>query len=455
MSDMENKVLIVIDTLSALHLPIHGYERDTAPFLTELAKEGTYFNFGYSTAPWTVPSHASIFSGLLPKDHRTHTGNKIFDSDSFVENLNEKGYDTIGFSNNELISEELGFSKGFNEFKNVTQSDIWEERSMNALNQVNLRDEQGKYNSRREKYSDFLKISFKEKDLRSVFGALKYILDSKRRGGRYKNFYNDSGAAVTNKNIKEKLKDQGDNFFLFVNYVEPHLPFAPPKNYAKEWLDNPDKSLINHLEHYEEHIGEDYWWEETSEETNRTFRALYDAEIKYIDSKVKELYDWITSNFENTAFYITSDHGELIGEHGLHGHQIGIWEENIRVPVIISGNEVDDREINRNFSLRKLGKLIQGAEIEDTVTNEVYSEYYGLSGINEPSDYEEDKQKYLTNTSKSIVSRRQSLVENTDLEDVTFTSHKNGRKDPEITQEKKLRQKIKQKFNDITEGLDF
>ncbi len=454
-TDGKNIVLIVIDTLSAQHLQTYGYERETAPFLDELAENNTYFDFAYSTAPWTVPSHASIFSGQLPKDHGTHTQRKFFDADSFVEDLEEEGYTTIAFSNNDLVSEELGYDTGFQDFTNVTQAEMWENMGLETLKEVNQRDQEGEYSSTKEKYLDFLKLSAKQPDIKSVLGAGKYLIDSKRKGGRHKNFYRDKGAEVTNQKIKKRLKDQEDDFFLFINFMEPHHPFAPPLENAEKFLDKPEQAMLNHLEHYEEHSGDDYWWTETSEKMNEQFRGLYDAEINYIDSKIEQLYNWINSEFEDTVFYIVSDHGECVGDYGLHGHQCGIWEKTIRVPAIIAGPDVEDREVEQNFSLQNLGELIQGEKIENVVQEDIYAEYHGLNGLKNPEKYSKEEQKYLKNTSQTAINQREALVENTDLEDVTFTSHKNGRKDPEITQEKKLRQKIKQKFNDITEGLDF
>lgn len=451
----QNIVLTVIDTLSAQHLPFHGYDRNTAPFLTDLAEKNTYFNYSYSTAPWTVPSHASIFSGELPKDHGTHTQRKKFDSNSFVEDLRDEGYTTLAFSNNDLVCDDLGYSKGFDEFTNVTQAEMWEHKGMETLKQVNLRSAEGEYDSSKEKYLDVLKTSVKKADLKSIYGAAKYFLDAKRPGGRHRNFYEDNGAKVTNELVKERLENQEDNFFMFLNFMEPHHPFAPPRDHAEKWIDDPDKAMLRHLKHYEEHGGDDYWWTGTSEEMDEEFRSLYDAEISYIDSKIKELYEWITSEFENTVFYIVSDHGECVGDYGIHGHQCGIWEKTIRVPTIVSGPEIEQKEIDQTFSLANLGDLIKGEQITKITGQDVFAEYYGLDGLKNPEKYSEEEQKFLKNTSKSVIEEREGLVENTHLEDVTFKSHEDGKNDEDIKDQDALREKIKQKFNDITEGIDF
>jgi arylsulfatase A-like enzyme len=451
----QNIVLIVIDTLSAQHLPFHGYDRNTTPFLTDLAEKNTYFNYSYSTAPWTVPSHASIFSGQLPKDHGTHTQRKKFDSNSFVGDLRDEGYTTLAFSNNDLVCDELGYAKGFDEFTNVTQAQLWEYKGMETLKEVNLKNAAGDYDSPKDKYLDVLKKTVKKADLKSIYGAGKYLFASKKPGGRQKNFYYDNGAKITNRLVKERLENQEDKFFMFINFMEPHHPFAPPRKYAEKWLENPDEALLRHLKHYEEHGGDDYWWTETSEELDEEFRSLYDAEISYIDSRIEELHELITSKFENTVFYIVSDHGECVGDYGMHGHQCGIWEKTIRVPTIISGPEIEQREINRTFSLANIGDLIKGEEVNDVTGHDIFAEYYGLDGLKDPEKYSKEEQKFLKNTSKSVIKEREGLVKNTHLEDVKFTSKADGRKDDRIENEKTLREKIEKKFRDLTEGIDF
>jgi arylsulfatase A-like enzyme len=449
----KNIVLIVIDTLSAQNLPIHGYDRETAPFMTELAEQNTYFNYVYSNAPWTVPSHASLFSGDLPKDHGTHTHRKYFDSNSFVEELQEE-YTTIAFSNNDLVSEPLGFDKGFDKFTEMTQAEMWEEKEMESLKKANEKDEKGEYSSRKEKYLDVLKMSTKNLDIKSIKGAAKYMLADKKEGGRHLNFYQDKGAHVTNKKVVERLKDEEDQFFLFINYMEPHHPFAPPIKYAENWLEKPREAILSHLEHYEEHSGDDYWWTETTEKMDKEFTALYDAEIRYIDQKIREIHNKITEEHEDTVFIITSDHGECTGEYGMHGHQCGIWEKTIRVPAIIAGPGIEDQEIDENLSINNLHKIIKGSTIEETVNEEAYAEYHGLDGLKNPENYSEQEQKWIKNKSKAAIKNREGLVENSLLNNVEIGPNTKNQ-NREVIINEKLQILIEKKFGSFLEDLDF
>lgn len=127
-----NVVLVVIDTLRADHLPAYGYAKDTAPFISDLAKRGTVFDRAVATSSWTAPSTASIHTSLHPIQHGVLTGifavqdmqrtnsvlemNRIpSDVETLAEVLGKEGYQTFGVSDNLNICKEEGFDQGFDE----------------------------------------------------------------------------------------------------------------------------------------------------------------------------------------------------------------------------------------------------------------------------------------------------------------------------------------------------
>jgi arylsulfatase A-like enzyme len=112
---MKNIVLLVVDTLRAKD--IRGDEA-VAPFLSSMMEEGDNIENYYATAPWTAPSHASIFTGLMPSEHGTTSKDPTFESkNNLVYLLKEKGYYTKAISDNYLVSSSLGFSEEFDEFQ--------------------------------------------------------------------------------------------------------------------------------------------------------------------------------------------------------------------------------------------------------------------------------------------------------------------------------------------------
>ena len=108
---LPNVVLIVMDTVRADHLSCYGYHRDTSPNIDQIASEGILYRHTYSSSPWTLPAHASLFSGLYPSRHAAHHEHQFLDSAviTWAEILEKHGYRTGGFSMNPHISREKGF----------------------------------------------------------------------------------------------------------------------------------------------------------------------------------------------------------------------------------------------------------------------------------------------------------------------------------------------------------
>jgi arylsulfatase A-like enzyme len=134
--DGKNIVLIVVDTLRVDHLQIGGYHKDTAPFLTSLAKQGVIFANAYSAASWTAPAMASMFTSVYPDHHGVTTGLHFFTKDidptgeaeaiglnripemaiTLPEVMQKAGYRTFGIADNPNICNEMGFTRGFDKF---------------------------------------------------------------------------------------------------------------------------------------------------------------------------------------------------------------------------------------------------------------------------------------------------------------------------------------------------
>jgi choline-sulfatase len=135
-----NVVVIVIDTLRADHLPLYGYEKDTAPFLSALAADSVVFTAAESTSAWTAPATASLFTSLYPFQHDVVTGFMVAQSlqgqpevieldrlpdevTTLPEVMKAAGYSTFGLTANINIGEPMGFARGFDRFRNYTQDE--------------------------------------------------------------------------------------------------------------------------------------------------------------------------------------------------------------------------------------------------------------------------------------------------------------------------------------------
>lgn len=131
----KNIVLIVVDALRADRLGFMGYRRETSPNLDRAAADGFVFKDFYSQSGWTMPSVASIFTGMLPAFHRVENYQDVLGDDeaTLAEMLKTHGYKTVGFSANSIISKEAGFAQGFDLWKNIEYDDCIARRAESYL----------------------------------------------------------------------------------------------------------------------------------------------------------------------------------------------------------------------------------------------------------------------------------------------------------------------------------
>lgn len=292
-----NIILISIDTLRADHLSCYGYKRLTTPNLDHLAEEGVLFTNAYSTAVWTPPAHASMLTGLYPKDHGVvHQNSLRNEVPTIATLLRNHGYQTAGFANNSQVGELVGLNQGFDDFY-----EVWRGLSKKQI-------------------------------------LKRLIYHSKRIGG-----YIDDGASLTNKlvfNWLDKRWNEDKPFYLFIHYIEAHNPLKAPKPFkykfltkdireqvdmAKIWkvANNPLICLTDELKLNETEI--------------EALHCLYDEEINYVDSKIGELTDFLVQKklINKTILIITADHGEHFGEHGFYSHIASLYEPVVHIPFIL------------------------------------------------------------------------------------------------------------------------
>lgn len=301
-----NVVLIVMDTTAASHLSLHGYPRPTSPHLERIAAEGTVFLRAFSSAPWTLPSHASLFTGLYPLQHGASFEHPHLNQGTLTlaEILRRRGYRTVGFSNNAWVGDNTGLHDGFLSFTKVM---TWNQDS-------------DAYTLRTSTWtSSGYQHSMETKTLTSAL--------------------EDSGAALTNQLIREEL--HGHDFhrqplFLFVNFLEPHLPYRPPGDFARRMFDNEDTEKRARQVRQDVHAHET-GFAPMSEEQFALLRGLYDGEVAYVDHQVGELLTFLEELgiLDNTLLVITADHGEQIGDHGFLGHNLNVYDDLLHVPLVV------------------------------------------------------------------------------------------------------------------------
>lgn len=318
-----NILLLVADTVRPDHLSCYGYRRKTSPTIDKLASQGAQFENTFAPAEWSPPSHASIFTGLYPSYHRTMGRHISLNKENITlaEVLSRNGYKTIGVSSNGLISAMTGFSKGFDEFFDLTVP-----------------------------YRSF---EFLRQSPRDAIRTLIYGLD----WFTYRNI----------EKIKNVLKKHNSDrpFFLFTNIFCCHAPHDPPRPFKRIFCSSLREPRIYLAEFLLSklcgHTGEtmccsnldvrrlnllacddgQYYFManefEVAQEEWEVVKSWYDGAISYLDFRIEELISFLDQKemLEDTMLVILSDHGENFGEHGLASHQFCLYDSLLRVPLIM------------------------------------------------------------------------------------------------------------------------
>lgn len=368
-----------MDTARAKNISCYNEKKNTTPFLEKMASEGIIFENCYSNSLWTLPSHAAMFTGQypseIPKLSKEH--NQPFISQTLPEMLSKKGYTTYGISNNGWISSAYGFDRIFHKFVfNGGQDLLFEDEPI--LREMMRKEEKGEWNTKSSKYFDFLKMVLKEKSPEALLNGLHYFVKHRilNKDVVEEPDYGDDGAEYVVQKVKQLDISQEEPFFLFVNYTEPHYPYLPPKKYAKRFSDkNLEDIKDTLLESPYKNLGK------VNEELSRIYENFYDAELNYLDNKIRELHNLLEEKtFSDNIFIIVGDHGEYFGEHKLWEHHGKLEREALHVPMIIHGNE--DSKIDKPTELRELTEItesiINDREIKST-KEAAYSEYMGIS----------------------------------------------------------------------------
>ncbi|WP_122088193.1 sulfatase family protein [Halalkalicoccus subterraneus] len=310
-----NVVFVVMDTARVAN----ATDPHVMPNLNAIAEAGARVTNAFATAPWTLPSHASMFTGQYTAEHGTDADTKSFDPavPTLAARLQTTGYQTVAVSNNTWVSPEFGFDDGFEEFlvgwellaggtdlASISKSETgFVDRTRAVLGE--LRAEGGHRTLVNALYTRFLRRAY------------------------------DDGAWMTNYRIGRWLEQQREPdrpFFLFVNYLEPHLQYDPPRRFRERFVSEERATDVN----------QDAWAYVTgltdmSDREFETLEALYEAELNYLDHRIGRLYDRLNHHelLEDTVLVLVGDHGENIGDHGLMDHQYSLHDSLLHVPLVM------------------------------------------------------------------------------------------------------------------------
>jgi arylsulfatase A-like enzyme len=315
-ADSPNVLLIVLDTVRADHLSPYGYERPTTPMLQRLAQRGIRFDAARSTAPWTLPSHASLFTGRWPHELDVTWQTPLRGNfPTLAQYLGSHGYATAGFvANTNYCSSDTGLDRGFTHYEDY----IFEKSS--ALRTAGLID---------KGLRTFVQC-VRDLNLDPSY-ALRISLHREFFAGTRKD------AALINREFTRWLAQRpepGRPFFVFLNYFEAHSPYLVPQGAPFRFGSRPrtrDEMLL--LSHQWESLDK----QKLARRYQVMVRDNYDNCLAYLDEQLGALFDELERRgvLDRTLVIITADHGEGLGEHGLFDHGESLYRPEIRVPLLI------------------------------------------------------------------------------------------------------------------------
>ena len=280
-----NIVLISVDTLRADRLGCYGAKRETSPTIDALARRGVLYEDVTATSPWTLPSHASLLTGLYPsrhgvKDREHQLGAEVL---PLAEILTGAGYRTRAIVNALYVSERFGLGRGFEAYDYVSE---WAVEPNGRRSIVN----------RGEEITD---------------AAIDYV------------------------------RSRGDErFFLFLHYYDVHTDLDPAPVHRESFTEDYPQALSGRTD---ELLAVRKGQRNLSDRDVRHLFDLYDAEIRTLDDQLKRLFEALEASgrSEDTLVVLTSDHGEEWMEHGSVLHGRTYYQEVIGVPLIVAGPGVD------------------------------------------------------------------------------------------------------------------
>jgi arylsulfatase A-like enzyme len=319
-SGAPNVLLIILDTVRSLDLSVYGYDRPTTPFLERFAARSVVFDHALTNAPWTLPSHASIFTGRIPHQHSADWLSPLDRTHPVVaEAFAAHGYATAGFVGNKLYcGREKGLGRGFLHYADfmVSPGELIRSTSLG-----------GRY--------------LEERWFRRLFQS--WDLPGRKVGARI------------NQEFLSWLKKHPERpFFVFLNYYDAHMPLVPVAPFDTLFSRRGAETRAK----IEQMLEASYAGKKPSGELLDVRHEAYDATIAYLDQQLEELLGALEQRGEldRTVVVITSDHGDLFGEKGATGHGDDLFRPALEVPLLVSypPKVPRGRRVNTAVSLQDL-----------------------------------------------------------------------------------------------------
>lgn len=344
MTESPDVLFVVLDSARKDRLSTYGHDRETTPSLSVLAETATTYDQAYTPAPWTLPSHCSLFTGLYPSEHGVTNG--FTDSmarlpaeiPTLPERMSQAGYRTAGFSNNPWVGQLSGLDRGFEEF---VEWDL----------EVSTRSGADIHSGRDDLYDRGHRL------LGLAARTPVHLL--KRR------FFTDNLIRRASRWIDGPLTPS----FTFLNVMEAHSPYYPPRRaFTTLGLEPPGpieaRKLNLQLTAYV--LGRT-----SIEDRYDRVMEFYDVSVRYQDQKLGELLATMqeVGRFDDALIVVCADHGKTLGEYdrdGMPPHYLRKINTNVPLVVKYPGQTTAER-VDTPVELTDLFDLITSGGDSDAL----------------------------------------------------------------------------------------
>lgn len=344
-SDVPNLLVLVFDTLSAQHMSLYGYDRETTPNLARFAQRATVYHRHYAGGNYTTPGTASLLTGSYPWSHRAfnHGGTVIgqYRQQNLFSVFAGGPHHQLAYSHNLLAASLLQqFHENIDEYVHPRRFALADGQIADL---VFPRDESIAYRSfedlilQRGEMPSSLFLSFIDR-VRNRADKQKIMRAYSKRYPKgvpelFKLFFT---LEDTLDGIKETLRRSPQPFLGYFHLLPPHEPYRPQREFIDRFKDG-WKPVAK---------PERFFSDRHSDKELNQWRREYDEYLAYADTEFGRFYDFLEQSglLDNTYFVFTSDHGQLF-ERGVHGHVTRLlYDPVIHVPLLIRRPGQQQRE---------------------------------------------------------------------------------------------------------------
>lgn len=381
-----NVLLVILDTARARSC--YPENTETTPTIHRLANSGTHFTNAISPYPWSLASHASMYTGKYATEHGATTENRYLSTEESVlaERIRSEGITTGVFTGNLFLSDTFGMERGFD------HSDFMKGRGgkyfSDGFDPLAFHMREGEFADSKDLYMKIVKEILDGNALKNLINGLyfKFFYEQAEDDIQTAKSY-DRRAVKSAKEFIQQQADLDNRFFSVVNLLGAHGPWPyEPEKLRSIGIEPSDIATEEEWEKVAEHSADQWQYAAGDitfdEKEQRILQLLYESWIREADGLTNKLIECLNeSGIRNdTLVIVTSDHGEMICEKGVLGHNVVLDKSVTRVPLVIDGPTVEHSEVNSPVSLKNIyGTILSRMEITSEYPTLTEGEDYVIS----------------------------------------------------------------------------